>query len=165
MVLLSVPGPAVLGEALDAIDAGRHVMIFSDNVPVGRRDRDEGRRGRRRGAGDGPGLRHRDDRRGRARLRERRSAARAAVGVVAASGTGAQQLTCLLDEAGVARVPGAGGRRPRPVGGGRRPQRRAALRMLDADPATDHIVLISKPPHPAAADRGPGGGAVTSARR
>ena len=27
----------------------------------------------------------------------------------------------------------------------------AALRMLDDDPATDHIVLISKPPHPATA--------------
>ena len=34
LVLLSVPGPAVLGEAMDAIEAGRHVMIFSDNVPV-----------------------------------------------------------------------------------------------------------------------------------
>ena len=71
LVLLSVPGSAVLGEALDAIDAGRHVMIFSDNVPVGRRDRAQGRRRRRRGAGDGPGLRHRDHRRGRARFRQR----------------------------------------------------------------------------------------------
>ena len=34
LVLLSVPGPAVLGEAMDAIEAGRHVMIFSDNVSV-----------------------------------------------------------------------------------------------------------------------------------
>ena len=34
LVLLSVPGSSVIGEALDAIAAGRHVMIFSDNVPV-----------------------------------------------------------------------------------------------------------------------------------
>ncbi len=34
LVLLSVPGPSVLGEALDALDAGRHVMVFSDNVPI-----------------------------------------------------------------------------------------------------------------------------------
>src|SRR6478609_8925030 len=34
LVLLSVPGTAVLGEALDAVEAGRHVMIFSDNVSV-----------------------------------------------------------------------------------------------------------------------------------
>ena len=34
VVLLSVPGSSVIGEALDAIAAGRHVMIFSDNVPV-----------------------------------------------------------------------------------------------------------------------------------
>ena len=34
LVLISVPGPAVLGEAMDAVAAGRHVMVFSDNVPV-----------------------------------------------------------------------------------------------------------------------------------
>ena len=34
VVLLSVPGTAVIGEAMDAIAARRHVMIFSDNVPL-----------------------------------------------------------------------------------------------------------------------------------
>ena len=33
-MLLSVPGPSVIGEAMDALGAGRHVMIFSDNVPL-----------------------------------------------------------------------------------------------------------------------------------
>ena len=78
------------------------------------------------------------------------------VGMVAASGTGAQQLTCLLDDAGIAvsHVLGVGGRDLSAAVGGR--SAITALRMLDADPGTDHIVLISKPPHPgtAAAVRG-----------
>ena len=34
VVLISVPGANALPEAMDAVDAGRDVMIFSDNVPV-----------------------------------------------------------------------------------------------------------------------------------
>ena len=45
------------------------------------------------------------------------------VGVVAASGTGAQQLTCLLDDAGVAVSHVLGCRWPGPVGSGGRTQR------------------------------------------
>jgi hypothetical protein len=73
------------------------------------------------------------------------------VGVVAASGTGAQQLSCLLDDAGVAisHVLGVGGRDLSELVGGR--SAITALRLLDTDPGTDHIVLISKPPHPATA--------------
>ena len=71
ITLLSVPGPAVLGEAMDAIDAGRHVMIFSDNVPI--EDelalKDRGCRGRR--AGDGAGLWDGHHRRHRTGLRQR----------------------------------------------------------------------------------------------
>ena len=68
--------------------------------------------------------------------------------MVAASGTGAQHLTCLLDDAGMAvsHVLGVGGRDLSAAVGGR--SAITALRMLDADPGTDHIVLISKPPDP-----------------
>ncbi|WP_309239378.1 hypothetical protein [Actinomadura sp. J1-007] len=34
LALLSVPGPHVFPEAMDALDAGLNVMIFSDNVPL-----------------------------------------------------------------------------------------------------------------------------------
>ena len=118
-----------------------------------RRDRAEGggRAGRR--AGDGSGLRHGHRRGRRVRVRQRAEcrfpAARGVptVGVIAASGTGAQQLTCLLDEAGVpvSAVLGLGGRDLSEAVGGR--SALTALAMLDADPGTDHIVLISKPPH------------------
>ena len=153
LVLLSVPGSAVLGEALDAIGAGRHVMIFSDNVPLA----DEiVLKDAAAAAGvlvmgpdcgtaiiSGVGLGFANV------LQDNGSAPR--VGIVAASGTGAQQLTCLLDDAGVAvsHVLGVGGRDLSEAVGGR--SAAAALRMLDADPSTDHIVLICKPPHPATA--------------
>ncbi len=68
------------------------------------------------------------------------------IGLVAASGTGAQQIVCLLDAAGagVSAVLGVGGRDLSAAVGGR--SARAALAALDADPATELIVLVSKPP-------------------
>ncbi|HYN73520.1 MAG TPA: hypothetical protein VES60_13550, partial [Nakamurella sp.] len=153
IVQLSVPGSSVIGEALDAIAAGRHVMIFSDNVPV---EQEVSLKTTAEAAGvlvmgpdcgtamiGGVGLGFANA------LRDNDSGPR--VGVVAASGTGAQQLTCLLDDAGVtvSHVLGVGGRDLSEAVAGR--STLAALRMLDEDPGTDHIVLISKPPHPATA--------------
>lgn len=70
------------------------------------------------------------------------------VGLVAASGTGAQQVTCLLDLAGVgvSHVLGVGGRDLSSDVGGLSTLR--ALEALDADPATELIILVSKPPAP-----------------
>ena len=153
LVLLSVPGSSVIGEALDAIAAGRHVMIFSDNVPV---EQEVALKTAADAAGvlvmgpdcgtaiiGGVGLGFANT------LRDNDSGGR--VGVVAASGTGAQQLTCLLDDAGatVSHVLGVGGRDLSEAVAGR--STLSALRMLEEDPGTDHIVLISKPPHPATA--------------
>ncbi|HOZ57903.1 MAG TPA: DUF1116 domain-containing protein [Nakamurella multipartita] len=146
VVLLSVPGPAVLGEALDAIEAGRHVMIFSDNVPVA--DEIAIKTAARAAAvlAMGPdcgttllggiGL-------GFANVLRAHPGPR--VGIVAASGTGAQHLIALLDDAEVAvsHVLGVGGRDLSADVGGL--STGAALAVLDADPGTDHIVLISKP--------------------
>ncbi len=154
LVLLSLPGPAVLGEAMDAIDAGRHLMIFSDNVPIADEIaiKDAAAAGGLLVMGpdcgtaiiSGIGLGFANVLRGHD--------AGPRVGVVAASGTGAQQLTCLLDDAGVAvsHVLGLGGRDLSEAVAGR--SALTALRMLDDDPGTDHIVLVSKPPHPATAD-------------
>lgn len=153
VVLLSVPGPSVIGEAMDAIAAGRHVMIFSDNVPL---DHEIALKDAAARAGvlvmgpdcgtaivGGVGL-------GFANVLRVTGSART-VGIIAASGTGAQQLTCLLSEAGVpvSAVLGLGGRDLSEQVGGR--SALAALAMMQADPGTDHIVIVSKPPHPATA--------------
>ena len=77
------------------------------------------------------------------------NAARAGpVGIVAASGTGAQQVMCLLDAAGVgvSHCLGVGGRDLSAAVRGR--STRQALAALAADPATDSIVVVSKPPAP-----------------
>jgi FdrA protein len=158
LVLISVPGPYVLGEAMDAIAAGRHVMIFSDNVPV------EHEIVLKRAAADrgvlvmgpdcgtamvgGVGLGFANV------LADTGAAPGAGTGRRGDpdDGPGAQQLTCLLDDAGVAvsAVLGLGGRDLSAAVGGR--SALTALSMLDDDPGTDHIVLISKPADPATAD-------------
>jgi FdrA protein len=73
------------------------------------------------------------------------------VGVVAASGTGAQQVSCLLDAAGVgvSHVIGVGGRDLSEAVGGLATL--DALAALDADPATERVLLVSKPPAPSVA--------------
>ena len=68
--------------------------------------------------------------------------------MVAASGTGCQQLLALLDHAGVgvSSALGVGGRDLSAEVGGL--ATREALRRLDEDPAVELIVLVSKPPAP-----------------
>ena len=70
------------------------------------------------------------------------------VGIVGASGTGIQQVACLLDAAGVglSHALGTGGRDLGAAVEGRTTRR--ALALLAADPATRVIVLVSKPPAP-----------------
>lgn len=143
LVLVSVPGPSAYAEALDALHAGRHVMVFSDNVSV----REE------------IALKEEADRRGLlvmgpdcgtaivqgVALGFANVVGGGSVGIVAASGTGAQQVSCLLDAAGlgISHLLGVGGRDlSADVGGLATLQ---ALRMLDADPGTDRIVVVSKP--------------------
>ena len=68
------------------------------------------------------------------------------VGIVAASGTGCQQVLALLDHAGVgvATAYGVGGRDLSAEVGGL--ATRTALARLDADPAVELALLVSKPP-------------------
>jgi len=70
------------------------------------------------------------------------------VGVVAAAGTGAQEVMSLLDRwgIGVSQVIGVGGRDLSAAVGGL--MAREAVRALDADPGTEVILLVSKPPDP-----------------
>jgi FdrA protein len=144
IALVSVPGQHAFIEALDALNSGCDVMIFSDNVPVEQEvklkeiaaERDLLVMGPDCGTAIVGGV----------GLGFANSVRRGPIGVVAASGTGAQQLTCLLELAGVgvSAVLGVGGRDLSAAVGGR--SARAALVALDADPATELIVLLSKPP-------------------
>ena len=150
LVLVSVPGASATVEAMDALDAGHDVMLFSDNVPVEEevtlKTAAEARgllvMGPDCGTAvvDGLGLGFAN------------ATSPGPVGIVAASGTGCQQLLALLDHAGVgvSNALGVGGRDLSAAVGGR--STREALRRLDADPAVDLIVLVSKPPADDVAD-------------
>ncbi|MEO3885775.1 FdrA family protein [Nonomuraea sp. B5E05] len=146
LVLVSTPGEHAFAEALDAVEAGLPVMIFSDGVPVWQerllKERAETRDVLVMGPDCGTAMI------GGVGLGFANVLRPGPVGVVAASGTGAQQVTSLLDWAGtgVSHVLGVGGRDLSAEVGGLSALR--ALRMLDDDPATELIVLISKPPSP-----------------
>ena len=144
LALISVPGQHAFTEAMDALDAGCDVMIFSDNVPVEQEVRLKSIAGERGllvmgpdcgtavVGGVGLGFSH--------------TVEPGPVGIVAASGTGCQQLLCLLDAAGVGVTAalGVGGRDLSAAVGGR--STLEGLAALDADPATELIVVVSKPP-------------------
>ena len=144
LALISTPGEHAFVEAVDGLRAGLHVMVFSDNVPLEhevalkREASDRGLLVMGPDAGtavvSGVGL-------GFANV-----VAPGPVGIVAASGTGAQQLSSLLDDAGigVSHVLGVGGRDLKTAVGGVSTVQ--ALHALDADPHTELIVLLSKPP-------------------
>ena len=144
LALISVPGRYAFAEAMDALEAGCDVMIFSDNVPVEEEIMLKDFAARRDlivmgpdcgtaiVGGVGLGFSH--------------TLAAGPVGIVAASGTGAQQVLCLLDYAGagVSAALGVGGRDLSAAIGGR--SARAALALLDANPGTELIMVVSKPP-------------------
>ncbi len=146
VVVVSVPGPSALVEAMDAVDAGRDVLIFSDNVPV------EQEVALKRAAAERGALVMGPDCGtavvGGLGLGFANVVSPGPVGIVAASGTGCQQLLALLDHAGVGVTSALG------VGGRdlssevRGASTREALRRLDEDPAVELIVVISKPPAP-----------------
>jgi len=144
LAVISVPGQHAVTEAFDAIASGMSVMLFSDNVSV----EDEVRLKDAAAAADvlvmGPdcGTAHV----GGVALGFANVVRPGAVGIVAASGTGAQQVMCLLDAAGVglSHCLGVGGRDLKDAVGGR--STRQALAALADDPATETVLVVSKPP-------------------
>src|SRR5215207_946516 len=141
LAIVSVPGSYAVAEAADAIAAGRSVLVFSDGVPV------EHEVALKRAAHDAGVLVMGPDC-GTAivsgvALGFANVVRPGPVGLVAASGTGAQQVSCLLDMAGV------GGRDLSEAVGGLATL--DALAALDADPATERVLLVSKPPAPSVA--------------
>jgi FdrA protein len=144
LVLVSVPGPSAAVEAMDALESGSDVMVFSDNVPV------EQEVALKRYAADHDLLVMGPDCGtaviGGLGLGFANVVAPGPVGIVAASGTGCQQVLALLDHAGVGVTTayGVGGRDLSAEVGGL--ATRTALARLDADPGVELAVLISKPP-------------------
>jgi FdrA protein len=144
VAVVSVPGPYAALAAHSALTAGLHVLLFSDNVPL----EDEvalKRRASRLGRlvmGPGAGTAVL----GGVGLGFANAVGRGPVGVVAAAGTGAQEVMTLLDRwgIGVSQVIGVGGRDLSAGVGGL--MARDAVRALDADPGTEVILLVSKPP-------------------
>ncbi|MGY1734254.1 FdrA family protein [Geodermatophilus sp. SYSU D01045] len=150
LAIVSVPGQYAALEAADAIAAGRSVLVFSDGVPV------EQEVALKRAAHDAGVLVMGPDC-GTAivsgvALGFANVVRPGPVGVVAASGTGAQQVSCLLDAAGVgvSHVIGVGGRDLSEAVGGLATL--DALAALDADPATERVLVVSKPPAPSVAE-------------
>ena len=144
LALISVPGAHAVTETYDAIAAGLSVMLFSDNVSVAdeialkdaARDADVLVMGPDCGTALVRGV----------ALGFANVVREGSVGLVAASGTGAQQVMCLLDAAGVgvSHCLGVGGRDLSSAVGGR--ATRQALAALADDPQTTSVIVVSKPP-------------------
>jgi FdrA protein len=160
VAIVSVPGEYAALEAHHALTAGLHVLLFSDGVPLEEEVELKERAAALGllvmgpGAGTavlgGTGLGFANvfaasGRSGTGGLRIGR------VGVVAAAGTGAQEVSALLDRwgAGISQVIGVGGRDLSEQVGGRMAQ--CAVRALDDDAGTDAVLLVSKPPSSRAA--------------
>ena len=150
-VLISTPGLYAAAEARKALLAGRHVMIFSDNVSLDDEaslKRLAGERGLLlMGPDCGTAIL------GGVPLGFANAVRRGPIGVVGASGTGTQEVTTLIDRygSGVSHAIGTGSRDlSQRIGGA---MTIAGLRALLADPATELVVVLSKPPHPTVAAR------------
>jgi len=146
VALVSVPGVNAFVEAMDAVEAGRDVMVFSDNVPLEQEVRLKQAAAERgllvMGPDCGTAVM------GGLGLGFANVVRPGPVGIVAASGTGCQQVLALLDhaEVGVTHALGVGGRDLSSEVGGL--ATREALRRLDVDASVELIVLVSKPPAP-----------------
>ncbi|MDH3943136.1 MAG: acyl-CoA synthetase FdrA [Anaerolineae bacterium] len=150
-VLISVPGRYAAGVAQEALDLGKHVFLYSDNVSL--EDEIELKTvGLERGLlvmgpdcgtaivnGVGLGFAN--------RLR------RGNIGLVGASGTGLQAITTQIHNSGggVSQAIGTGGRDLKAKVGGMTAMQ--ALDLLSRDDETDVIVLVSKPPDSTVATR------------
>ena len=151
LALISVPGAFAAAEARKALRRDLHVLLFSDNVPLAE-ERALKEEARRRGLllmgpDCGTALISGTPLAFANRVR------RGSVGIVAASGTGLQEVSSLIDQGGggVSHGIGVGGRDLGEAVGGA--MTLMAIDALDRDPETEHVVLLSKPPAPSVARR------------
>ena len=146
LVLVSTPGAHAIREARRALDRGLNVMLFSDNVPL---EAERALKDRAHALGllvMGPDC-------GTAYIAGAPIAfanvvPRGRIGVIAASGTGLQEVAVLLARAGagISHGIGVGGRDLSDAVGG--VSTLDAVDLLASDAGTDHLILVSKPPGP-----------------
>ena len=144
LVLFSIPGQYVFSEAEEALNNDKHVMIFSDNVSIEEEvalkklavEKGLLMMGPDCGTAiiNGTGLCFAN------------KVNRGDIGIIAASGTGSQEVSVQIDrlEGGISQLIGVGGRDLSGDVDGL--MMRHAMQLLNDDPMTKVIVLISKPP-------------------
>lgn len=144
LVLISTPGQYAALEAKKALIANKHVMIFSDNVSI--EDEIELKQ-----MADSKGLLLMGPDCGTAMINGVplgfvNSLPKGPIGVIAASGTGSQEVSSLIAKlgSGITQLIGTGGRDLSEKVGGT--MMMMALEALNNDNETKVIVLISKPP-------------------
>ncbi|MDP8267803.1 MAG: acyl-CoA synthetase FdrA [Candidatus Tenebribacter davisii] len=146
LVLISIAGRYAGREAMKALKQGLHVMLFSDNVPL----ETEIELKKYALANDllvmGPDC-------GTAIINDvplafSNAVNKGNIGIVAASGTGLQEVSSIISEEGfgISQAIGTGGRDIKEEVGGK--MFISALNALKNDDDTRVIVLVSKPPHP-----------------
>lgn len=144
LALISCPGEYATAEALKALNLGLDVMLFSDNISeedeifLKKNAETEGllMMGPDCGTAIVNGV----------PLGFANNVKKGSIGIVAASGTGLQQVSCLIDRwgGGISQAIGTGGRDLSTKVGGS--TMIAGIDALAADSNTKVIVLISKPP-------------------
>ncbi|MBN1138282.1 MAG: acyl-CoA synthetase FdrA [Anaerolineae bacterium] len=149
-VLISVAGRYAAGVARQALSLGKHVFLYSDNVSL---EEEISLKQLAAGAGllvMGPDC-------GTAIVNSvglgfANRVRRGSIGLVAASGTGLQQVSSRIHQlgSGLTHALGTGGRDLSEAVGA--VTARQGLDLLSRDPETQAIVLISKPPAPRVAD-------------
>lgn len=146
LALISIPGEYVDWEGEKAIDRGLHLMIFSDNVSLETEIKLK-KKGEEKGLlvmgpDCGTSIIH------GAALAFANVVRRGNIGIVAAAGTGIQEVSTLIHKmgGGISHAIGTGGRDlSKEVGG---ITMKMGIRSLLTDTGTDVLVLVSKPPHP-----------------
>jgi FdrA protein len=150
VALISVPGQYAAAEAWRALKSGLHVMLFSNNVSL-KEEIALKKSGAERGLlVMGPDC-------GTAIINgvplgfaNRVRAGN--IGIVAAAGSGLQELTCLIDRSGfgISHALGTGGRDLKTEVNGI--MTKMGLSFLKDDPKTEVIIILSKPPDRKIAD-------------
>jgi FdrA protein len=144
--IISVPGAFAARETRKALDCGLNVLLFSDNVSIEEEIELKQLASRKDRIVMGPDC-------GTAIINHvplgfANAVIPGSIGVVAASGTGLQEVVCIIDRAGegISQAIGTGGRDLSDHVGGISMLK--GIDILDQDLETQVIVLISKPPGP-----------------
>lgn len=145
--MISLPGPMAKLDCICALERGLNVMLFSDNISM-----EDELELKQKAIARGLLLMGPDC--GTAivagvPLALANVVRRGDIGIVAASGTGIQEVTCLIDRfgGGITHALGCGGRDLRKQIGGL--EMRFGIRKLAATPGNKTLLLLSKPGDPA----------------